>query len=440
MAYSLTYEYIPDSSPYYKVTGYSNIATTDNVIIPDTYNDNIHGSYPVTHIKYNAFKECSDLTHITIGSNITYIDDYAFAWCDKLASITIPNGVTSVGSSVFYNCSSLTDVVFESNSQLAVISANMFQSCTSLKSLTIPSSVTSIDTGAFYDCSSLTNIVIPSSVGEIGEQAFYNCNSLINITVDESNPSYKSVNGSLYTKDGTMLIQYAAGQSVTTFSIPDGVTTIYPNAFLNCTSLVNVTIPDSVTDIYGGAFRNCTNLIQLILFPSTPPDLGSNAIPSNVQSIYVQQSSEAAYKVALNWTAFASKIVSDNIYLSFVRFNQKNKEYIDKKLTSALSELSGKLYKHSLRIITTDNIDMTLYFYSTSYQKFNITNISNSITNIVYSFLKVNTDYTENYGVGVIQECSYISSEGFIELYLIQEGTLKITTATTLTSYLVTEL
>jgi hypothetical protein len=82
-----------------------------------------------------------------------------------------------------------------------------------------------------------------------------------------------------------------------------------------------------------GAFDNCTNLKNIVLFPSVPPTLDTNAIPATVSNIYVQQSSEERYKTATNWIAFAEKIQSNNIYLSLVRFNKKNKEYIDKKLT-----------------------------------------------------------------------------------------------------------
>lgn len=113
------------------------------------------------------------------------------------------------------------------------------------------------------------------------------------------------------------------------------VTSIGNHVFEDCSSLTSVTIGNGVTSIGYQAFENCTNLKQLVLFPETPPDLGSGAIPNNVQSIYVQQSSKAAYQAAANWAAFATKIVGDNLYLSFVRFNQKNKEYINEKISES---------------------------------------------------------------------------------------------------------
>ena len=208
-----------------------------------------------------------------------------------------------------------------------------FLDCYNLTNVTIGNSVTSIGGSAFNGCNSITSVTIPNSVTSIGGGAFYNCSSLTSISVDENNQSYKSIDGNLYTKDGTTLIQYAIGKTATSFVIPDSVTSIGNGAFYNCSSLMSVTILNSVTSIGSSAFVGCSSLIQLILFRPTPPDLGSSAIPDNVQSIYVKQSSKAAYQAAANWVAFATKIVGDNLYLSFIRFNQKNKEYIDGKIS-----------------------------------------------------------------------------------------------------------
>ena len=181
-------------------------------------------------------------------------------------------------------------------SGLKSIGSSAFRYCNSLTSVTIGNSVKSIGSSAFSSCSKLTSITIPNSVTSIGGWAFAYCSKLTSIT------------------------------------IPNSVTSVSAIAFRGCSSLTSVTIPDSVKSIGNDAFYDCRSLTQLILFPSTPPTLVSTAIPNNVQSIYVPQSSKAAYQAATNWTAFASKIVSDNIYLSFVRFNQKNKEYINGKV------------------------------------------------------------------------------------------------------------
>lgn len=213
MAYSLTYSY-NSSSKSYSVQRGVNIATSDKVVIPATYNDGTNGEHPVTSIHSDAFEQCMSLT-----------------------SVHIPNSVTSIGNN------------------------------------------------AFSGCHSLTSVTIPNSVKSIGWQVF----------------SY-------------------------------------------CSRLTSVTIPDSVTSIDEDAFKNCDSLTQLILLPSTPPTLASTAIPTTIQSIYVQRSSKAAYKAAKNWTAYASKIISDDMYLSLAQFNQNNKEYINSRLTLSDIYPVGSIY------------------------------------------------------------------------------------------------
>lgn len=221
--------------------------------------------------------------HTIAISGLTSIGASAFSFCSGLTSITIPDSVTSIGDRAFRECSGLTSV-------------------------TIPDSVTSIGNSAFENCSSLTSITIPDGVTSISDGVFYGCRSLTSVTIGNN------------------------------------VMNIGMYAFGYCSGLTSVTIGNGVTSIGDSAFSHCSSLKQLILFPSTPPTLGSSAIPTTISKIYVQQSSKTAYQAATNWTTFASKIVSDNIYLSFVRFNQKNKEYINRKVDKLPASLINQAY------------------------------------------------------------------------------------------------
>ena len=237
-------------------------------------------------------------------------------------------------------------------SGLTSIGYEAFAFCGNLESVTIGNSITSIDIGAFYNCSSLTNITIPNSITSIGHSAFIKTAYYNDKNNWENGVLYigkhlirakSDLSGAYTIKDGTLTIAgYAFYEciSLTSITIPNSVKSIDERVFYNCSSLTSINIPDSVTSIGYEAFSGCSSLKQLILFPSSPPTLGSNAIPATIQTIYVQQSSKAAYQAATNWTTFASKIVSDNIYLSFVRFNQKNKEYIDGKVDGLSTEVS----------------------------------------------------------------------------------------------------
>ena len=158
----------------------------------------------------------------------------------SLTSITIPNSVTSIGVDAVYGCTSLTSV-------------------------TIGTNVITIGGGAFCDCTRLASITIPNSVTGIGTDAFYRCTSLSAITVDALNPSYSSVDGVLFNKTKTTLIQYPLGEAGTVYTMPDSVTSIGGDAFFNCTSLTSVMIPDSVTNIGDSAFSSCTSLTSVTI-------------------------------------------------------------------------------------------------------------------------------------------------------------------------------
>ena len=181
------------------------------------------------------------------GHPVTSIGDWAFEACESLTSVTIPDSVTSIGEEAFYACSSLT-------------------------STTIPDSVTSIGELAFAFCESLTNMTIPDSVTSIGFAAFAANENLMGIQVAIANPAYASVNGVLFSKDMTQLIQYPGGKSGA-YQIPGSVTSIGDAAFSNCSSLSGVTIPDSVTSIGGWAFEACESLTSVTI-PDSVTSLG----------------------------------------------------------------------------------------------------------------------------------------------------------------------
>ena len=180
--------------------------------------------------------------------------------------------VTSIGRYAFERCTSLVSVTFGENSQL-----------------------TSIDGYAFNGCTSLTSITIPDSVTGIGGSAFHGCTSLVSIIVDSNNENYASIDGNLYSKDGTTLIQYAVGKTDTSFTIPDSVTSIGDQAFYGCTSLASVTFGENsqLTSIGGQAFFRCTSLTSITI-PDSVTSIDYHAFCDcwNLASVTLGENSE----------------------------------------------------------------------------------------------------------------------------------------------------
>ena len=271
---SLTSVTIPNSVTNigdYAFSGCTSLAS--NITIPDG----------VTSIGNHTFAG-TNIASVTIPNSVTSISASAFQSCASLTSVTIPDSVTSIGANAFFLCSNLTCVTI-SNS-VKTIERGAFHGCSNLSKLTLGNSLTNIGNSAFAECSSLVSVTIPDSVTSIGSYAFRRCTSLTSITVSNDNTSYKSIDGNLHSKDGKILIQYAAGEKDTNFTIPDCVTRIEYYAFDGCTSITGVIIPNSVTSIGNYAFLGCTSLTIYCEAENQPSGWNSNWNPSNCPVIW----------------------------------------------------------------------------------------------------------------------------------------------------------
>lgn len=239
---------------------------------------NMIRGYYVTSIGDGAFSNCSGLTSVSIPNSVTNIGNSAFLLCSNLTKVAVPDSVESIGDAAFAWCSSLTDVI-------------------------ISNSVTSIGYSAFYSCGSLKRVTIPYSVTSIGDGAFSDCENLENIVVDSLNRNYQSIDGNLFNKSKTVLLQYASGKRDKQYTIPDQVTNIGELAFSGCSSLTNIVIPNSVTSIGYCAFYSCSNLAYVTISDSvTYIEDGAFSGCTKLDKIYYKgtKDKEKSFKNRLN--------------------------------------------------------------------------------------------------------------------------------------------
>ena len=256
-------------------------------VIPDT----------VTSIDFFAFDSCNNLKRVEIPDSVTTIIGKAFLYCKALENIEvseqndnfssidgvlfnkdktilivypkcrtdisyiIPDGVKAIGKSAFYECKTLSSLTMPNS--ITNIYYFGFYGCTALKNITLSNSLTSIGDFAFENCISLTNIEIPDSVTHIANETFSMCDSLTSIDVSENNENYSSINGVLFSKDKTKLIQYPIGKSDNSYIVMDGVCYIEEYAFDGCTNLMYIEIPNSIKEIRHYTFFSCSTLTDI---------------------------------------------------------------------------------------------------------------------------------------------------------------------------------
>lgn len=255
----------PDRQSYI-VCGFEGDRSVTDIVIPDTFKNKpvtgIGNSKPssasngATMEEYTedpVFRDCSNLTSITLPDTLEYIGVGAF-YGSNLTSITIPDSVTSIGDGAFDNCFNLTSLTLPK--KLKNIGDNAFSGCLNLTGLTIPGEVESIGYYAFSYCESLTSITVPDSVTSIGEYAFTNCKSLTSLTIPDS----VELIGRLY---------FYGCENLTSVTIPESVrssvTVIDSYAFKGCQTLTHITIPDGITEIGDYAFAGCSNLTSVTI-------------------------------------------------------------------------------------------------------------------------------------------------------------------------------
>ncbi|MDE6654188.1 MAG: leucine-rich repeat domain-containing protein [Muribaculaceae bacterium] len=296
----------------------------------------------VTKIGNHAFEHCDFLTTITLPESITEIGSSAFEHCDYLTTITLPESITEIGSSAFDSCHNLTTLnippfitEIKENTfrycyslnpitlpkNLVKIESGAFMGCKSLRTLELPNSITKIGPSAFDSCKNLSSINIPDSITEIEERVFASCNLTISIPksikkigaeafyyhdmstvtipeyieeigtnafagpnlqeilVDEGNMHYTSIDGVLFNKDISELLQYPCGRGGE-YIVPNTVKKLL-GAFGHCEKIRSVTLPKGIMQIDEHSFFLCIYLRDIYYPAENPVEVGPPEIFDN---------------------------------------------------------------------------------------------------------------------------------------------------------------
>ena len=200
------------------------------------------------------------------GLEVREIGAYAFCDGDKVTEVVIPASVIRIGKSAFDSCIGLTSVSIPGN--VKEIGEAAFWDCHALESVNLAEGVEVLGEAAFCDCWSLGDVLIPSTVMEIGAWCFSFAGNMTSVSVAEGNPYFKSIDGVVYSKDGSRLVLYPPARAGD-WTVPEHVTEIVEFAFSG-SSLSAITIGSGVEKIGKSAFICSFGLSRIAVDAANP--------------------------------------------------------------------------------------------------------------------------------------------------------------------------
>ena len=259
---------------------------------------------------YNVFQYNSK--NLKLPSTLNYVESDAFINKNYLSNLYI-NDLSSFckinfnsrdsavfngwSTNLYVNNSQVTDLTIPSN--ITELKSFTFFSAATITSVTIPSTVRRIDGSGTFQQSGLRNVTVPSSVTSwYGSDTFSYCTSLTDATLNNSG------NIGDYAFDGC--------RNLTGVTFGNNITAIGIGAFGDCTSLTGATFGNNITAIGIWAFGNCTSLTSMTFESPTPPTINRTSfegVPSTCK-FYVPCSAVNTYRTASVWSSYASQIVA----------------------------------------------------------------------------------------------------------------------------------
>ena len=259
----------------------------------------------------NMFYNCKILTTLHLPNNSVRIGNNSLADCNRLSVISIPNSVKEFGIEAFKN-----DI--------------------SLIRIPMPDALTTIKDLAFMGCNGLMELTIPSGVSFIGDGIVKDCQNIERIRVESENSNFRSVDGVLFNKHQDRLIIFPVNHSSNEYTVPEGVKTIAPYAFVNSKKLKSVSLPSSMSIIGQDAFIGCVNLQTFKVQAITPPVCQNDCFESVSKTrceLQVPMGCRSSYWVAPIWSEFNKIIETDFSGINNLYNDDVEVEIINGKIT-----------------------------------------------------------------------------------------------------------
>ncbi|MBO7186723.1 MAG: leucine-rich repeat protein [Alistipes sp.] len=291
------------------------------VIIEDGFMPNYGNT--LTPVKnYLAAFAPAGITEYTLPDNVEILGWYAFARCPELPKIIFNEGLKTIMGDCFYQSHLDCEIILPST--LENLDPYAFHACSGIKGFygnekfhtsdhlclifeqtafsepekngkwinrfvgyditdySIPEGIVGIENYSFDQMPNLKTVTLPSSLAEVGAYAFNHCDNLEALYGECVSDDHKAI------VFDTQFRKLVVTKDVTSYTIPDDITSIGYGAFDDSPEIETITMGDQISHIEGYAFSYCPNLKSITLSAGLKDISGYNAFihSPNLEIIY----------------------------------------------------------------------------------------------------------------------------------------------------------
>ena len=396
------------------------------------------GSDEATVIQDDSYKELAEVTipaTATLGGKsykVTNVGNSAFRDCYNLTTVTLSDGLVSIGKYSFRN-SSIKEIAFPKT--LKSIGEGAFEDCWQITAVRLPDNLESVGRYAFCYMSNLQKVILPSIIQSIGDYAFFRNQNLTSVeshitrpfdisesvfavssTWDDTNyvDIYSPSSAKLYVPagtrskyaaakgwnmfaaieegevkegfDGVLKYSYSTGGDEATVIQDDSykelsevtipatatfggksykVTAVGNSAFRECYSLTSVTLSDGLVSIGNYSFQDIG--IKGIAFPKTLKSIGEYAFRYcwQIATVSLPDNVKSVGRYAFSYMSNLQKVILPSTIQSigdYAFFRNQNLTSVESHITRPF-DISGSVFAVSS---TWDNTNYVSIFYPSS--------------------------------------------------------------------------
>lgn len=237
---------------------------------------------------------------MTETGQLTFID---MSHC-SIENDTIPEEAFSFDTQGNYT---LQEIILPES--LKHIGRKAFMNCVGLYKAVLPEGMESISDYSFSNCRYLNNIALPQSLQKIGANPFRYC-KMDSFTVVSGNANFDIVDNFLTDISHKTLYSSPLKPSGD-ISIPEGITSLYAQAFIKSPLITSMTLPASVKNIGSWTFSHCYFLEDIYSHNPDAPQIKENSFENaRLQcTLHIPEGSTANYS-GKGWNIFEN-IVED---------------------------------------------------------------------------------------------------------------------------------